>query len=567
VRQGTYAEPGSVLRPTAGPERAVDLAARHLTALGCRATGLPDGGLALRAGRHLAECAVDWAGPVELPLADEYDVQAACGLMEVHGRRFGGPIPLGVDFAAATAGVLAALGASAALWACARDGRPRRVRTSVAAAALLAVGQYLAAATADEAGPEEPRLPGGPPFTSADGVRFELESLAAEGWLAFWTGLGVGRTEAGRGWVAFQQRYATATCALPAVLYRAAGCRSLGELTGLAEQAGVDLTPVLAQPPDGAPGLPWRITPTGSATDRSAADRSAADRSSADRSSADRSSADRSGVDRPAPARTAAGPLAGLVVVEVARRVQGPLAAHLLGLLGARVVRIEPPGGDPLRGVPPMAGDCSARFHALNHGKERVEADLGTAAGRSVVRELASGADVFLHSLAPGSDERFGLDAARLTAARPGLVYARASGWGAERGERPPVGTDYPVQAYSGLAALVTPPGRPPTPSLLTLTDVLGGAVCAEGVLGGLLGVLRTGHGRRVDSSLLSAARLLCSPELRSRPRRQGPEAAGPEPAEAAVCTDLARLADDPRFAGALRRDRCVLVRSPWEFG
>ena len=539
MRQGTYAEPaGPRLRPTAGPERAAELAARHLTALGCRTTRLPDGGLALRAGRHLAECAVDWAGPVALPLADEYDVQAACGLMQVHGRRFGGPTPLGVDFATATAGVLAALGASAALWACARDGRARRVRTSVAAAALLAVGQYLAAATADEAGAREQWVPGGPPFASADGVRFELESLAAEGWLAFWTGLGIERAEAGRGWGAFQQRYATATCALPAVLQRAAGSRGFAELAGLAEQVGVDLTPVLAQPPDGAPGLPWRIAPTGGAV--------------ADRGTT--TSVDRSAVDR-----TGAGPLAGLVVVEVARRVQGPLAAHLLGLLGARVVRIEPPGGDPLRGVPPMAGDCSARFHALNHGKERVEADLGSAAGRSSVRELASGADVFLHSLAPGSDERFGLDAARLTAARPGLVYARASGWGAERGQRPPVGTDYPVQAYSGLAALVTPPGLPPTPSLLTLTDVLGGAVCAEGVLGGLLGVLRTGRGQRVDSSLLSAARLLCRPELRSRPRVAGP--AGP------VCTDLAVLADDPRFAGALHRDRCVLVCSPWEFG
>ena len=553
MRQGTYAEPaGSAVRPVAGPVRAADLAARHLTALGCRTTRLPDGGLALRAGRHLAECTVDWAGPVDLPLADEYDVQAACGLMQVHGRRYGGPTPLGVDFATATAGVLAALGASAALWACARDGRPHRVSTSVAAAALLAVGQYLAAATADEAGPEESRVPGGPPFTSADGVRFELESLAAEGWLAFWTGLGVERTEAGRGWGAFQQRYATATCALPAVLYRAAGRRSLGGLAELAEQVGVDLTPVLAQPPEGAPDLPWRIAPVDGAADRSTVHRCTVDRSAVGRSAVDRS---------------AAGPLAGVVVVEVARRVQGPLAAHLLGLLGARVVRIEPPGGDPLRGVPPMAGDCSARFHALNHAKERVEADLGTAAGRSLVRELAADADVFLHSLAPGNDQRFGLDAARLTAARPGLVYARASGWGAERGERPPVGTDYPVQAYSGLAALVTPPGRPPTPSLLTLTDVLGGAVCAEGVLGGLLGVLRTGHGRRVDSSLLSAARLLCRPELRSRPRTQGPEAAGPEPVEAEVCTDLARLADDPRFAGALRRDRCVLVRSPWEFG
>jgi crotonobetainyl-CoA:carnitine CoA-transferase CaiB-like acyl-CoA transferase len=164
---------------------------------------------------------------------------------------------------------------------------------------------------------------------------------------------------------------------------------------------------------------------------------------------------------------------------------------------------------------------------------------------------------VFLHSLAPGKDERLGLDAGTLTAARPGLVHAAASGWGDARGQQPPIGTDFPVQAWSGLAALVTPPGLPPAPSLLTLTDVLGGAVCAEGVLAGLLAARRDGRGQAVTSSLLSAARLLCGPGFRS----------DGAPASVLARTDLADLAADPRFAPALDRGGpCTLARSPWEF-
>jgi hypothetical protein len=92
-------------------------------------------------------------------------------------------------------------------------------------------------------------------------------------------------------------------------------------------------------------------------------------------------------------------------------------------------------------------------------------------------------------------------------------------------------------------------------PSLMTLTDVLGGLVCASGVLAGLVARARTGLSQRVDSSLLSAAMTAryARPVVRSSPT-------------AVVCTDLAELAADPRFAGALEHDGCWFVRPPWEF-
>jgi hypothetical protein len=109
-------------------------------------------------------------------------------------------------------------------------------------------------------------------------------------------------------------------------------------------------------------------------------------------------------------------------------------ATHLPDALPWRITPL--PGHAPaaLRRVPPLAGPCSAQFLALNRGKQVVEVDLGSAAGRRATRELVAGADVFVHSWAPGIAGRWDLDAERLCALRPGLVYAWASGWGAALG-------------------------------------------------------------------------------------------------------------------------------------
>lgn len=463
------------------------------------------------------DCSVSWAGPVDLPLRCEPDVQAACGIMHVNGRAHGTPTALPFDYASLTAGLLAVQGGLAARLGALRGMAIRRVSTSVAQAALLSVSQYLAAATADSdhADHAENAAPGGPPFVSADGVWFEIETLDALDWQRFWTRLSAKEPAVRAGWRPFQHRFATATCPLPAELHEAARGHAFTDLVVHAELSGVSI--MALRPTWAADQRPWRVTPLPA---------SAA---------------------RPGLGRGTGPPLDGLVVVESCRRVQGPLAGHLLRLLGATVVRVEPPGGDPLRWVPPMSGDCSARFLALNRGKQVVEADITTEGGRESVRELVATADVFLHNWAPGKAETLGLAADDLARVRPGLVYAAASGWGDRLGPRPPIGTDYLVQAYSGMASY--------GPSLMTLTDVLGGVVSATGVLAGLLARARTGLGQRVDSSLLSAAM------IGRYARPQSWEAPSVD-----VCTDLAALAGDPRFAAALDRDGCCFVRAPWEF-
>jgi len=526
--------------------RAAAVAARHLRALGCAVE--QDGGrLTARPPRWspagppaiepaigpAVHCEIGWPGPVGLPLADEADIQAACGLMHVHGRKHGGPVPLGLDYASVAAGVLASQGVLAVLVARLRGSPARHVRTSVAEAALLTVGQYLAAATTgDEAGP---LLPGGSPFVSADGVPFEIEVLAAENWLDFWSLLGAPQAAVSQGWRPFESRYATATCPLPTPLREAAARFGYPMVAEYAARAGVSVMPV-SDTPDRSMRLgrpPWSISPA----PRAAAPRPAA---------------------RPVPGPVEL-PLEGLVAVESTTRVQGPLAGHVLAMLGARVIRVEPPGGDPMRGIPPVDGDCSARFRALNRGKEAVEIDIKSPAGRQRLLRLVAGADVFVHNWPPGRAARLQLDAGQLLGASPRLVYAWASGWGDTLGPTPPLGTDFMVQAYSGLGAVLRSPGQGPAPSLMTLTDVLGGLICAQGTLAALLAAGITGAGQRVHSSLMSAAAVLLAEAC-------GPQGAAPAATSVPVCTDLAALGADPRFAAALCADGAVYPRAPWRF-
>ncbi|MCM1950986.1 CoA transferase [Streptomyces sp. G2] len=431
---------------------------------------------------------VGGAGPVGVDAGDERAAQAACGVMHVHGRAGGGPAPLTADYVSTVTGVLAAQGVTAALFARAQGRPPVRTGTSLAQGALLTVTQYLAAATAPDDDPAPPAA-GLATLVTADGARVEIETLDPTAWAGFWSRLAVPPRTAGRGWLPFQSRFGTAVCLLPPELHAAVLDHPLEAVRAAGAAHGVSVVAV-GEATTAPPGLaPWTVAPAPLAPSAR--------------------------VTAPAPAGDASRPLAGVRVVESARRVQGPMAGHVLRMLGAEVVRVEPPGGDPQRAQPPVAGGCSVRFSALNHGKSVVEADLTTRRGRAAVVELAAGADVFLHNWAPGKDRALGLDADALHALHPRLVYASASGFGTALGPVPPIGTDYLAQVHGGLAAALRPADEPPAPSLMTVTDVLGGLVLAQAVLAGLLARERVNRGCRASSSLLSAAALV--PRARRR--------------------------------------------------
>ncbi|ALG09413.1 CoA transferase [Kibdelosporangium phytohabitans] len=518
---------------------------------------------------------IDWAGPLTGgEVVDEVTAQAVCGVMHVHGRSRGEPSGMGIDYASAAARVVSGAGVLAALVARARGASTSLVRTSVAQSALLTVSQYMAAASAGD-GEVVPLVPGGPPFASRDGVWFEVDTLDPDVWRRFWETLGAPVKLAGSAWRPFQFRYATATAALPAELHAHTAALPYAELEAVAFRTGVSICPLTplrqrAAELAGATPRPWHVLALPGRHSPAVADRNAL-------------------------------PLHGIVVLEAGRRVQAPLAAHLLSLLGADVVRIEPPGGDPLRGMPPMCGETSARWLALNRHKQAAQVDIKDPAGRDELRDLVAGADVFLHNWAPGKAEQFGLGPRDLAAVRPGLVYAYTSGY-AGRIEDPPLGTDFMVQARTGLGEAIRPADQPPAPSLMALVDVMGGLLGAHAVLGALLHRERTGRACQVESSLIAASDLLLADFLGNgcarrpsgfrRPlrtadgwctadddqyagavRELSTEDAVAELARhgrhsVPVSVDLAALPGDQRFAAAIRPDEhgCPAVQTPWSF-
>lgn len=207
-------------------------------------------------------------------------------------------------------------------------------------------------------------------------------------------------------------------------------------------------------------------------------------------------------------------PLSGISIVESCRRIQGPLAGYILAALGASVTRIEPLGGDPLRGMPPLADDCSARFSALNGNKQVIEVDIKSEAGRAQVTALSGDADMFIHNWAPGKAAELRLDMTELSKANPDLVYVYAGGWGQMDSTIQIPGTDFMAQAYSGLADVISRHSGIPGGTLFTATDVFGGILAAQAAVMALYCRVKGQSGIYAESSLLGAATLLTEPAL-----------------------------------------------------
>ncbi|HYX45139.1 MAG TPA: CoA transferase, partial [Acidimicrobiales bacterium] len=479
---------GAVARVIGGPPLAAATCARHLRLLGADVVELPGPGAGRAevrwdANAEGAEAEITWYGSGEWgpdAAGSEAVIQARSGLMEVHGRERGEPHRLGLEPASVAAGILAVHGLLAGILSPASADGPASCSTSVLDAALLLMTPYVAMATTPGWTPPGPEATPGPPFPTADGHWVELEVLDPEAWRSFWAQLEVIPAVAGHGWRSFLSRYETATCPLPPELRAATAARPLTQLEALARATQVTLCR-LRDPDEVAAegaGGPWTVR-TGTGTGATAA--------------------------RARPALGDARPLAGVRVVEATRRLQGPLAGHILEMLGAAVTRVEPRGGDLARWLPPLAGEVGAVFASLNRHKDAVELDPKQAGDRAALLDLIASADVFLHNWRPGRAGELGLDAEHSWAANPRLIYAHASGWGPGP-DRPAVGTDFVVQAHAAMGHFLRPSGERPFPSRLVLVDLFGGLVAAEAVLAGLVLESRTGAGCQVDSSLWGAA-------------------------------------------------------------
>jgi crotonobetainyl-CoA:carnitine CoA-transferase CaiB-like acyl-CoA transferase len=202
------------------------------------------------------------------------------------------------------------------------------------------------------------------------------------------------------------------------------------------------------------------------------------------------------------------GPLTGILVADFSRVLAGPLAAMLLGDLGADVVKVErPDGGDDTRSWgPPWRDGESTYYLGLNRNKRSIALDLTDAGDLELARELATRADVLLESFRPGLMERFGLDHATIRAANPGLVSCSVTAFGTSEPARKLPGYDFLLQAMGGLMSVTGYPDLPPLKAGTAVVDLVTGLLAANGIQAALIERARTGAGRHVEVSLMDSA-------------------------------------------------------------
>jgi crotonobetainyl-CoA:carnitine CoA-transferase CaiB-like acyl-CoA transferase len=198
--------------------------------------------------------------------------------------------------------------------------------------------------------------------------------------------------------------------------------------------------------------------------------------------------------------------LEGLRVLDLSEE-PGHLAGRILADLGADVIKVEPPGGDPVRRRGPFWGgepqaDSGVQWLARNLGKRSLVADLATGAGVKRVRELALDADVLIETFTPGTLDRLGLGYEALSLANPRLVFCSITPYG-QTGPRARVrGSDLTALAASGNLFMTGDADRAPLRCSLPVTHFHGGAEAASGILMALWQRERTGRAPQVDVSL-----------------------------------------------------------------
>ncbi len=206
--------------------------------------------------------------------------------------------------------------------------------------------------------------------------------------------------------------------------------------------------------------------------------------------------------DRPEPAPQGVGPLAGLRVVELGHFVAAPFCTRLLADLGADVVKVEPPSGDPVRQWGQQVGGAAPWWSMHARNKRSLTLNLKHPKARAIVLDLARRADVLVENFRPGQLERMGLGDAALREANPGLVVAHISGFGLDGPYRDRAAFGVIGEAIGGLRYLCNHPAGatdlPPVRIGISIGDSLAGLYAAFGIMAALWrrDAARTGDGK-----------------------------------------------------------------------
>jgi crotonobetainyl-CoA:carnitine CoA-transferase CaiB-like acyl-CoA transferase len=197
-------------------------------------------------------------------------------------------------------------------------------------------------------------------------------------------------------------------------------------------------------------------------------------------------------------------PLAGIRVIEFTHMVMGPSVGMILGDLGADVIRIEPPGGDPTRR---LLGSGAGYFPMFNRNKRSICLDLKIPGDLATARQLVENADVLIENFRPGALERLGLGYESFAQSNPGLIYCAAKGFLSGPYQHR-TALDEVTQMMGGLAYMTGPPGRPLRAGA-SVIDVTGGMFGVIGILAALQRRHRTGKGAEVKCSLFETTAFL----------------------------------------------------------
>jgi CoA:oxalate CoA-transferase len=198
------------------------------------------------------------------------------------------------------------------------------------------------------------------------------------------------------------------------------------------------------------------------------------------------------------------GPLAGLTVIEICQALAGPYACMMLSDMGARVIKVEKPGGDDSRGMPPhYVKGTSTYFMSINRGKESIVLDLKTSEGKATLLKLVAKADIVVENNRPGVLEKLGLGFEDFKAANPKIVVCSISGFGQDGPYRDLPAYDMIVQAMSGGMSVTGEPGGSPVRSGVPIGDMCAGMTGALAAVSALRTAQATGQAQHADVSML----------------------------------------------------------------